>query len=99
MKKRITQKTFSELEIREHFWLFYEDVGEPDVERIKTSLSDAEYVKYIEGESNTTKLIPAKFEVWTVEYCGWWDYLWRICVAILVLLIIAFGFYYALWGK
>jgi hypothetical protein len=96
MPKRISQKTFSELDVGEHFWTAYNDIGDCLVERVKISEVTSGWA---DGSPGELLLCHTGYEVWTVEYCGWWDYLWRICTVILVLLMIAFGFYYALWGK
>jgi hypothetical protein len=92
MTKRITQKTFGELDVGEHFWRFSDDVGSPVLERTKTGPDSS---AWSDGTPFPELINPnPKSEVWTVEYCGWWDYLWRICTVILVLLTIAFITYF-----
>jgi hypothetical protein len=91
MKKRITQKTFGELDVGEHFWRAYNDIGDSEIERVKVGKTKSVWA---DGQASESMLWPSDYEVWTVEYCGWWDYLWRICTVILVLLTIAFITYF-----
>ena len=85
---RHESKTFGELQVGEHFWSFEGDVGDKEIEKIKTYFGQA---KWADGEPDNTYFYPTDYEVWVAVYDGWPKYLIWICIAISNLLAFAFG--------
>ena len=88
MRKEYVETNFGNLEIGDNFWSFESDRGDLSLQKTKIAADKSEWA---DGEGIIEVLYPEWFTVWTErETCGWWDYLWRILLVILALLIVAF---------
>jgi hypothetical protein len=87
---RYEEKKFGQLEIGEHFWSWELDCGDKELERVKSAPGRA---KWADGEIENIYFYPTKKEVWVPIYDGWPKYLIVVCITIITILTIAFGWW------